>query len=153
MALDVNQPAPLNTTGVEQQPEVPRGQPKKLIGIFILVVLLLGVTVIAIQKSQNQQVPETPQETTESLVLSLSSPTEGDIAVDGEIVVRGKTLPNTTVVIYTQSDETSVESDENGNFEETILLVDGENTLTVTAFSEDGQEKSMTVTVVSGGEV
>ena len=139
-----------------QQSEIFQGQPTpeppkssaKLIAIIILVVILLGAIVIATQKGQKQEVAEAPQEeVAPSLTLSLLSPSEGDIAVDGEIVVRGNTLPNTTVVIFTQSDETSVESDEIGNFEETILLVDGENTLTVTAFSDDGQEKSISVSV------
>lgn len=159
MAETTNQQTPpVELSSVEQQPEVSQSKPApkpskpsvKLIAILVVAVILVGGSITALVNRQNRETPQAPQEVTQPVTLTLTSPAEGDVAVDDEIVVRGKTLPNTTVVIYTQSDETSVESDENGNFEETILLVEGENTLTVTAFSEDGQEKSVSLNITRG---
>jgi len=80
--------------------------------------------------------------------LKLTSPTSGEQAVDGEIIVSGQTLPNTTVLVYTESDQTSVESDSSGLFETTITLGKGSNALTVTAFGDNGDESSQSIDVV-----
>ncbi|MBI4058586.1 hypothetical protein HY408_02360 [Candidatus Gottesmanbacteria bacterium] len=77
--------------------------------------------------------------------LSLDSPTQGELVLNQEILVKGKTEPRAVVLIYSDTDIISVDSDEQGNFESTILLTNGINTLTVTAYGLDGQEKSVTV--------
>jgi len=83
------------------------------------------------------------------LTLSLESPQEGSLIVDGNVSVKGETLPGAVVVFYTDEDQNSVEADANGNFQGDISLVYGINTLVVTAFSEDGQEKTVTADVVN----
>ncbi|HJZ05653.1 hypothetical protein A2634_05290 [Candidatus Amesbacteria bacterium RIFCSPHIGHO2_01_FULL_48_32] len=93
-----------------------------------------------------QVIPPSP--TPEALFLKLTSPTSGEQAVDGEIIVSGQTLPNTTVLVYTESDQTSVESDSSGLFETTITLGKGSNALTVTAFGDNGDESSQSIDVV-----
>ena len=64
------------------------------------------------------------------------------------MLVKGQTLPNSTVVIYSNTDETDVESDASGNFEGTTLLATGSNSLVVTAFSDTGEEKSVSLDIV-----
>lgn len=80
--------------------------------------------------------------------LELLSPADGDLAVNKEILVKGKTAPNLSVALYTDSDQALVQSDREGNFESTILLADGLNTLMVTAYTESGEETSLSIDIV-----
>lgn len=82
------------------------------------------------------------------LILSLESPAEGAIATQEQITVRGQTLPAATVVFYTETDVNSLESDANGHFEGTINLTTGINSLTVTAFAANGEEKTLVLDLV-----
>jgi|SRR3989344_461879 len=86
---------------------------------------------------------------TSQLTLTLNSPTEGEVIKDNKIQVKGKTNPNATVAIYTDSDMNSIEADSYGNFEGIIGLVSGINTVTVTAFAENGDEKSLALDIVN----
>ncbi|EKD85482.1 MAG: hypothetical protein ACD_38C00014G0001 [uncultured bacterium] len=86
------------------------------------------------------------------MTLTLTSPTDNELAVNQEISVKGQTLPKSTVVVYTENDESSLEADATGRFETTIGLVDGINQLVVTVFADDGQEKTVTTDVVYEAE-
>lgn len=87
-----------------------------------------------------------------TLTLALESPIEDTLITDNRVLVKGKTLPGTTVAFYTDADTNSVEADASGNFEGTVGLVEGINTLTITAFSENGEEKSTTMDIVNDHE-
>ncbi|MBI4067551.1 hypothetical protein HY407_04155 [Candidatus Gottesmanbacteria bacterium] len=114
--------------------------------IYLLVILVLFVFAYLVlskllyPNQTNQPSNITPQ--TQSIYLEINSPKEGEVALDGEILVSGKTLPNSTVIIFTDTDETSVESNGDGTFESTIVLTKGNNVLKVTAYGLDGQETS-----------
>ena len=82
------------------------------------------------------------------LFLNLASPADGDVILGSEIMVKGKTLPNVTVLFFTETDENSVESDENGNFSGSLNLSNGINPLTVVAISRKGEEKTLNLNVV-----
>lgn len=81
------------------------------------------------------------------LFLTLTSPKSGDLAVNEELLIKGQTLPNITVVIYSDSDETDIESDASGNFEGTVLLATGTNSLVITAFADTGEEASLNLDI------
>ena len=81
------------------------------------------------------------------LFLTLTSPKSGDLAVNEELLIKGQTLPNVTVVIYSDSDETDIESDASGNFEGTVLLAQGTNSLVITAFADTGEEMSLNLDI------
>ena len=89
-----------------------------------------------------------PENTVQPLTLNLESPADETIVVSDRITVKGKTLPKTTVVFYTDSDANSIESDASGYFEGTINLSSGINTLTVEAFADNGEEKSISLDIV-----
>jgi hypothetical protein len=89
-----------------------------------------------------------PQIEKKPLTLTIQSPTDASVLSDNVITVKGVTLPNTTVMFYTESDENSVESDASGNFEGEINLENGINTLIVWAFADTGEEKSMIMDLV-----
>ncbi|MBU2577551.1 hypothetical protein KKA69_01845, partial [Patescibacteria group bacterium] len=89
--------------------------------------------------STNEEIP---------FYVSLESPKEDTVVVDDKVEVSGKTLPGTVVFVYTEDDVYSVESDEAGNFNIEILVNEGINTVTLTAFSENGEEQSIYFDVV-----
>ena len=83
------------------------------------------------------------------LDLSLSNLTDG-MVVEGDIItVSGKTSPNTVIAIYSDTDESSIESDSKGNFTGKLKIEPGINSLTVTAFGENGDEKSLSLDIVN----
>ena len=124
-------------------------------GVIVVLFLALGggyyfmslkkSPVVPAPVANSQPAPE-PQET--PLTLQLTSPQEGEVAASRQITVRGKTVPNATVAVYTDSDQTSVQSSATGDFEATVSLQGGLNTLTVTAFDDSGQEQSVSMEVV-----
>lgn len=137
--------------------------PPKLNKVLIIVLVVLGlvsllVSAFILLKPATTPPPPTPVTEPSSspssppLTLELTSPADSELSVNREILVTGKTLPNTTVVIFTENDETSVVSDASGAFEGTIALTDGINSLIVTAYGEDGEEKSLTLDIVYDSE-
>lgn len=74
-------------------------------------------------------------------------------SVDGEMLVSGRTLPDSAVVIYTDSDETNVQSDSTGSFEGTLLVSPEDQYIHAAVFAADGQEKTTTLELVQEEEV
>lgn len=91
------------------------------------------------------QVIQNPQKT---LFLDLESPDNQTVAVDDSILIKGKTLPNSRVVLFNITDEEVLESDSEGRFMGKLQLDGGENTLTITAFSDSGEEKTLNVDIL-----
>lgn len=79
--------------------------------------------------------------------LTINSPSENSVAYDDEILVAGKTMVGSMVSIFSGTDETIVETDENGGFESTVTLGEGTQSLIVTAFGANGEEESVTMEV------
>lgn len=83
------------------------------------------------------------------LTISLDNVKDG-MVVEGDIItVSGRTSPNTVVAIYSETDQNLRESDSRGNFEGKLKLEPGINSLTITAFGENGDEKSLSLDVVN----
>lgn len=78
------------------------------------------------------------------LFLSVDSLNGSLTSVDDEILVSGKTLPNTPVIAYSDADEFALESDTEGNFQDSLLLSNANGLVRVTAYGEDGEEKTLT---------
>lgn len=136
-------------------PPVPVAEHTKKKLPFVPVVLLLTAILLAsfgiAYYISGKTVPvreqaDDPQEVTTQEELFLALDSTESTTVDGELLVRGRTLPDTTVVVYTNEDEESLESDATGAFETTVLVSE-EDSVTVTAYSEDGEEQSQTFAV------
>lgn len=155
-----NPPTPNNappSTYIEA--DAPSSSKMKLILIVFVVMLIAigaGYYYLTMQKPADTSTSNTTQPTsqtqpkvtpTETMALVLSSPTDSTLVKTDKVKVSGKTSPNATVVIYTETRDTSLEADEKGNFETEIALSGGINTLTVTAFSDKGEEKTVTLNV------
>src|SRR3989304_8207520 len=59
------------------------------------------------------------------LGLTLNNLSDGAVVEGGVITIEGKTLPNTIVAIYSDTDQNSTESDANGKFMGKITLEPG----------------------------
>lgn len=122
--------------------------------ILLAVMVIGGIAIGSVLPKQEAPAPSTSSlpPVKPAFTLTLESPSDGEVITDNQITIRGKTSPNTPVVFYTEESENSVESDAKGQFEGTVSLQSGLNTLTVTAFSQDGEEKSTTLDLVYDDE-
>lgn len=152
-------PAPSAPTAVEKSPSlpIPAGEQKfwQRPQFVILVLLIVSIIILGwiINLQRERPTPSTskwPQisPALQALPLLIESPQNEVAVVDNKVLVKGKTLPNVAVIIYSETDETSTESDNKGNFQGKITLVAGINTLTITAFEENGEEKTVTLDIV-----
>ena len=122
--------------------------PKIAIAI-ILFVALIDLVLMLILGRQLQAPPTTGIVMQQELfTLSLENPKDGDLIASNKLTSRGKTLPNTTVALFTESDQELVESNSLGVFEGELTLQAGINSLIVTAYGEDGDEKSLELDIV-----
>lgn len=145
------QPTPQTTP--QAQPIQPPQRSRR--GIYIiLAILLFCAMLLALFFFWNNKPNLTQQTVTPtitpapSLFLTLESPNDKTVVENSMLVVKGKTLPNIAVAFVTETNENSVESDQTGNFEGTITLNDGINSLVVTAYTEDGTEESKSMNIV-----
>lgn len=116
----------------------------------IAVVAVAGYFLFMVKPSETlAPVKETAAVQTPPLTLSIDSPSDGTVVTDKKITIKGTTLPNTAVIMFTESDQTSLDSDAQGNFEDSLMLDDGINSITITAYDDKGGEKSTQFDVVS----
>ncbi len=136
---------------------------RRPLGVVIGIVVLLGLSALGVyayilytrpvRTTTVATLPSpsaTPTPTTTPLFLNVST-TLG--SYDGEVLVSGRTLPDTTVLIYSDTDETSVESDAGGSFEGTIMVEDDPATIKVVAIDPDGDETEMTLELAEDTQV
>ena len=83
-----------------------------------------------------------------SLFLTLDQPEDESIINQPKISVSGTTLPSAQIAITYEEGEVLTEADAEGNFQNEISLIGGANEITVTAFGEEGEEISKSLTVV-----
>lgn len=162
-----------NTIPVSQTPEIVTSppssvnsvsetpQPKKsalsskvlMLGILLLLLVITGAYFFA----NSQKQVEAPVRTDEAVVqgplsLNLESPGDGDLIENNMLVIRGTTSPNTTVAYLSETAEGTVQSSVSGVFEGTLALEEGINTVTITAYGANGEEKTKTIDVVYDGD-
>ena len=82
-----------------------------------------------------------------SSFLTLENPQNEAIFSEDEITVSGKTTPKALVIIISPTDEETIEADDKGGFEAKIALEEGANEISVTAYNEDDQEETESITV------
>ena len=150
-----NQQTPsILTSTPTQEPKVaklPLYKSKLFLGLTLgLIVLAISTTIIFLSQQQktDTNAAKPVSRSPKPLFLALLTPTDGQVATNGEIVISGKTLPKSTVLFFTETHDSSTEADARGDFSGTIQLGNGINTLTVTAFSENGEEKSVALDIV-----
>lgn len=81
--------------------------------------------------------------------LALDSPTDESVVTSRTITVSGKTNPNVTIVVTTDTGDSVVSPSSAGAFSLNLTLDTGENRILITAIDPSGQEtqKQLTVSV------
>jgi len=117
--------------------------------LAVVVLLLLIVGILFIGKAKQVPTPTEPvKQETKELSLIIEEPTDLAIVEENKVTIKGKTAPKAIVLAYTDESEASVESDAQGSFKTEVDLKEGVNELVVTSFGDDGQEKSVSMSVV-----
>lgn len=130
--------------------------PKKILWIFIFLILaaiaILGVLFIrgyqsgrhiATVESSPTPEPSATAETKETLDLTLENPTTDIATSSARIAVTGKTIGEGVVSITGGSEDALTQAQKDGSFSIPVALTEGLNRLRVTAFNDDGDEKSI----------
>ncbi len=82
------------------------------------------------------------------LVLDAASGTA--TSVNDQVLITGRTFPNSTVALYSDTDDAIVESDSQGKFEGSVTVGDTGGTVGVTAYGPAGEEITRAVAYTTG---
>jgi hypothetical protein len=80
--------------------------------------------------------------------LTIVKPEDESLSSTATTTVSGSTEPGTQIVVIGEKSEEIIEADENGVFSTEIGLVSGTNEITVTAYSNNGDEATKSILVV-----
>lgn len=97
--------------------------------------------------SQSVTPQPTPQVTPLALALEIAQPADQSIASSKNADIRGKTLPESLVVLDTDEDNTSTRAGNDGSFKFQAPLREGSNVLTITTYNDKADSESKTLTV------
>lgn len=122
-------------------------------GLSIGVLAAWGVWNLTLKKTENPTLPgilrtesPIPDKTTE-FELILNEPPNESFQTAQAASVSGKTVQAATVVISTATDEEVLTASSDGSFSTEIILEEGQNEISVTAFTQSGEEKTETKTI------
>lgn len=105
------------------------------------------------QPTASPIITTTPTQLQESdKLLILDDPKDEQVFNKRIINIKGKTMPDATVIVSSSTTDEVVTPNQNGEFTLTHTLTDGVNILKVTAVFEDGSETSVTRTITSTSE-
>lgn len=125
--------------------------------LYLIPVLIVLVCFFLLFKNKKQNEPvvqeKVVEETAPALFLAIDNPKSTTTSVNGEILVNGRTLSKSTVLIYSDIDENIVESDTDGKFESTVVVGDNGGLIKITAIADSGEEKSETVIIQENNQV
>lgn len=128
-----------------------------------LIGALVAVSVVTLpsfmkKKSSTQNEPITniivtpSQKQEHALFLEITDPFDESIATSQEIKVSGKSQKSNTIVLDTDLGNTVTEAADDGSFSLTTRLVEGQNTLYITSYNENGDTETKSLTVFYTGE-
>lgn len=133
--------------------------------ILSLIAILIGLAVAGvafylyqmtrvIPDTENKNTPKiSPTPTPDSsLILEVDTPKDEEVVTRKTITVSGKTVPDATVIVSSETADEVATPAKNGNFSVTLTIGDGANVILITAIFPDGTEKKITKTVTYSTE-
>lgn len=130
---------------------------ERVILSFIMVLIGLLVAGITFYLYQNTKlvstnssvsISPTPTQTPKpTIFLSINSPTNEEVVSNKTLIVSGKTLPQATIVIITNSDQLVVKPSSQGDFSTTITLGNDQNLIRMNALAPNGEIATVERTV------
>lgn len=89
---------------------------------------------------------------TPSFFLTIIKPENEGISNTSNITLAGSTVPSAQIAVFWEKGEVLIDADESGNFSTQVDLILGINEITVTAFSDNGDEATKKVSIVYSTE-
>lgn len=128
---------------------VPTKKPSFLLPVLLVLLAIVSGGSYYLYTQNNTVAPETAVLPTEkpSMFLTLATGSGTVSGVGNEVLISGTTLPNSTVLLYSDTDQTSVDADATGAFEETVLVDNSDGLVRVQAISQDGLEMEKTLAI------
>ena len=127
-------------------------------GLTIGLTMAFGVYRVNSKNAQNTGLPQSPvnqisekneSQDSEEIKLSLTNLQDGTIYAESPILISGISSKQSSVAISTQSEDFVVMTGDQGEFEQSVKLTKGVNTIMVTSFDSNGLVLgSITSTVV-----
>ncbi|HSX40283.1 MAG TPA: hypothetical protein VLF68_01580 [Candidatus Saccharimonadales bacterium] len=87
-----------------------------------------------------------------ALFLNIDNPKDEDVVSKKVVTVSGKTFPDATIAIITDTDQQVVTPTASGDFSTTVTIEDGANIIEVTAIAPTGEEIKQLKTVTYSTE-
>ncbi len=106
-----------------------------------------GTKTISVTKTTVSVATPTPTPIANSIYLNVDSPKDESVTDNKTVTISGKTTPDATIVIMTNSDQEVIEPSGQGDFSTTITVANGGNLIRIIAFGNDGQSTSIQRTV------
>lgn len=136
---------------------------ERVILSFIMVIVGLLVAGVAfyiyqgtktVPASKTTVLAPTPSPTpiSASVYLNVENPIDESISDNKTIIISGKTTPDATVAIITNSDQKVIQPSGQGDFSTTVIISDGQNLIQIIAFGSDGQSATVKRTVTYSTE-
>lgn len=138
---------------------------KKELVVAILVGVILGFTITglfwikrkgkisfpsneeAVQEETPKEEPtNTPTPIEKTVSLEIEEPENEIISQVEKLTIKGKSIPEATIVIIWEEGEDILVADDDGKFETQITLIGGENIIDISAYDDEGNSTSKTLT-------
>jgi len=138
---------------------------KKELIIAILIGVILGFTITGLfwikkrgkinlplaEESVQEEVPEekptsTPTPIEKTVSLEIEEPENEIISQTEKLTIKGKSIPSATIVVVWEEGEDILVANEDGKFETEITLIGGENIIDISAYDDEGNSTSKTIT-------
>ncbi len=149
--LDKEQPA-LYTNQTMNKDAVAAAAVGFTIGLIVAVLLWIGPRFIT-SRNQQQVNLNSDQSSTTAAKITLKSPGNGEVVKNKLIKVEGTAPINDLIVITSPAQEAITNTAPDGSFTTSITLEEGENTLSVSAYTETGDiHDNHTISVIYTSE-
>lgn len=136
---------------------------EKIIISFIAVVIGLLFAGVAFYLYQSTKIVKPSNTKTVTIIpptptfaptvfLSVENPKDGDVVNKKTININGKTIPDATILVSTETSDEVVAPARNGAFSVTATIEDGTNQLTITAIAPNGEEAKVIRTITFSTE-
>jgi hypothetical protein len=84
--------------------------------------------------------------------ISLNQPSDETVVTNKTFIISGKTNPDATIIIYTSSNQATIQPSSQGDFSTTIILDDGGNLIKLMSVLPGGETTTMQRTVTYSTE-
>ena len=88
-----------------------------------------------------------PTPSAPAVLLTIDTPQDESTTNNKTVTVSGKTAPNATVVVSTDTGDQVIKPSSQGNYSTTVTIGDGENQIHVTAIDPSGNQTEKIITL------